>query len=308
MTDFTRLNEAGSIVVGEWQNPGCISPDGVAIVGHDDRIFLLKGSNDYHDAYHQDVAEADVQAEEYLNYAYSALSACNNVAAKFLLTIVPNKATVLNSSYPLPLGAGITPRLSRILDAKKGYIHSPVDLMRAGGEWFRRNDTHFTYGGNIAYVNLLMRELGVDVELGWSDDLRTVEHPGDLGGKFDPPMAETVQIPGGYQESGTVYKMGDPERQHTGSMFATYNPKSLVDKTLMVFGNSFSEAVPSWGMSPYFAHIFKRYFFHWGNEIDVRLIERLRPDFVVLQTCERFLSTPPKSLYPELADIEGWPE
>ncbi len=287
---------------------GSVSSDDVAIVGYNDRLFLLNGSNDYYQAYHQDINEANAQAEKYLNYADSAFSACANVAARFLLTIVPNKATILSDSYPLPLGNGITPRLSKILDVKKGHIHSPVNLMRSGGEWFRRNDTHFTYAGNIAYVNDLMRELDVDVALSCSEDIHMVEQLGDLGSKFDPPMKEFVQVPAMFEGTGTVFNLGDPQRKHTGSMFATYNPECLVEKTIIIFGNSFSETIPSWGMSPYFAHIFQRYLFYWGNEVDVKLIENLRPDFVLLQTCERFLSTPPKNLYPALANITAWPE
>jgi hypothetical protein len=307
VADVESLGSGGSVAVGEWLQPGSVSADGTAIVGQDNRLFLLGGSNDYHQAYHQEENEAVEQAEGWLNYAAAALSACNNVTSQFLFSIVPNKATILADRYPLSIADGITPRLRRILQVNKTFIHSPVELMRAGGEWFRRNDTHFTYAGNIAYVNDLMRELGLDVELSISDETHTAEHNGDLGGKFDPPMKEALLLPAAFPDTGKIYNLGDPARRHTGSMFATCNRNYLVDKTLMVFGNSFSEAAVSWGMSPYFAHIFKRYFFHWGNEVDANLVQQLRPDIVVLQTCERFLSTPPKRLYPELSDLSVWP-
>ena len=102
----TRLE---SVVEGVWLDPGSTSVDGVAIVGYDNILFLLGGTNHYYAAYSQDLAEAEKQAAAWLTYLEYAQTECNRRNIKFLFSVVPNKATILPEFYPRDLNGGITP-------------------------------------------------------------------------------------------------------------------------------------------------------------------------------------------------------
>lgn len=312
MISFDNVSgpEAGASVLGEWEKPGTISPDEVAIVGEGGFLFLLNGSNRYYEAYDQCAYDADYQSKSWISYASTLSDYCEKIGSKFLLTIVPNKATILNGYYPLPLRYGITPRLKNIVGENAAHIHVPIDLMKGNfaDKWFRRNDTHFTYFGNINYVNSILEKLDIDASLEINNNLHEIEHIGDLGSKFLDQMREHVRFPIEDISLGEKINIVDDIGMHTGVTYENYNADAMTEKSVIMFGNSFSERIPSWGMSPYLARIFKRYFFHWGGEVDMDLVENLRPDYVILQTCERFLSSIPKTIRPSLVDIKQWPD
>ena len=278
-------------------------------MGESGFLFLLNGSNNYYEAYNQCIDDANYQARSWISYASTLSNYCEKIGSKFILSIVPNKATILNEYYPLPLKYGITPRLQHICSENAAYIHVPIDLMKSHfpEQWFRRNDTHFTYFGNINYVNSLLRSLDIDVALELKRNLQNIEHVGDLGVKFSNVMKEYVRFPVEDISSGETINIVDGAGMHTGVTYANYNMDAVTDKSVIMFGNSFSERIPSWGMSPYLARIFNRYFFHWGSEVDVDLVRSLQPDYVILQTCERFLSSIPTTIRPSLVDIKQWP-
>lgn len=302
--------EAGASVLGEWAKPGTISPDEVAIVGQGGFLFLLNGSNSYYEAYDQCLDDAAYQSSAWISYASTLADCCERIGSKFILTIVPNKATLLNDYYPLPLKYGITPRLRNIVGEGAAHIHVPIDHMkgRSPDTWFRRNDTHFTYFGNINYVNSILEKLDIDASLEINNNLHDIDHIGDLGIKFPDQMRERVRFPIEDISLGEKIDIVDGAGMHTGVTYENYNADAMTEKSVIMFGNSFSERIPSWGMSPYLTRIFKRYFFHWGGEVDMNLVENLRPDYVILQTCERFLSSIPKTIRPGLVDIQQWPD
>jgi hypothetical protein len=75
------------------------------------------------------------------------------------------------------------------------------------------------------------------------------------------------------------------------------NPNAPFDVEVMAFGNSFFGPANDQqnSMSFWFARYFKRYHTIWRSDMDHERVERVRPDIVICQTIERFLSTPPKS-------------
>jgi SAM-dependent methyltransferase len=306
------LSNVESLSVGDWVKPGTESPDKISIAGHNDILFLLNGSNNYYEGYHQDFPSALQDAEGWLNYVRNVSKIIEILGSEFLFTVIPNKATILKEYYPLPLAEGITPILKILIEKFGNFIFSPVEELRDDPNLlsiFRRNDTHFGYYGSVLYLEKMLDRLDLGgLMLSPDTELKSLEHAGDLGSKFSPVLKERLFLPRNNIDYGILYPISNSNIRHTGSAFSTYNVNAPIKKSIVVFGNSFFEHVNSWGMSPYIAQNFERFFFVWTHEIDIDLVAHLRPDFVVLQTCERFLSRPPKVINKMFKGLEDWPD
>lgn len=64
-------------------------------------------------------------------------------------------------------------------------------------------------------------------------------------------------------------------------------------ETVMLFGNSFSEFRPH-QLTAMLSETFRNVHFIWSTGLDWDLIERIRPNIVITEIAERFMSTLPK--------------
>ena len=61
-------SELSSRPVGYWPPTGTISSDQIAIIGHENWVFLYKGSNDYYKSYVEDEKQLSGDSEAWVNY------------------------------------------------------------------------------------------------------------------------------------------------------------------------------------------------------------------------------------------------
>ena len=128
----------------------------------------------------------------------------------------------------------------------------PVDLFRDSQERlaiFRRNDSHFGELGNHFMVQLILEGFGVQsspLPL-VPENTINISHAGDLGGRFDPQMIETLTRIAQPKQESLLIQTEVPPRGFTGTTVIAENSEAPINKTLMIFGNSFSEKIPSLG-------------------------------------------------------------
>lgn len=298
--DSQESNRWQSIKIGQWPEVGTRSSDEVAILGHSDFMFLLRGSNAYYESYNQTQSHAAAQAGEWLSYLDRANRACQERGASFLFYVVPNKASVLPDLYPLPLGEGITPRLAALRRSLAVPNLIPLDSFRDNPgrlALFRRNDTHLTEFGNVTSVRQIVELLGYDTATVVTEgDAKEIGNAGDLGSRFPAALLESVRRPRRVDSRSSVTSLSEPTNNVVGLSYIVHNSVAPLDRTVAVFGNSFFDRYHGWGMMPVLAGMFRRVLFRWTNEIDTNLIDELRPDHVILQTCERFLGLLPNNV------------
>jgi hypothetical protein len=281
---------------------GEVSNDRSAVVGKNGWCFIYEGSNNYRGAYH-DVGLAPL-GDQWASLIEQRQRKCEALGARFVQLIVPNKATIMPENYPEPLGAGVTPMLHRLLESTPtANFLCPVEEMRnpvVRDYVFRRNDnTHLTLVGNAMLVVLLLAAVGVDpVSIPCIETTR-VNHTGDLGSKFAEPISEWFCAP--KYDVGLLDQRGI-EKTHeivvdgfNGTRQSFHNPGAPIKQTLLVFGNSFFERTPSWGMSPILAALFEEFHFVWTPVFDEACAVTLEPDIIICQTCERFMIRLPTS-------------
>ena len=288
-----------SIPEGIWLDPGSTSADGVAIVGHEGFIFLLGGSNHYYEAYSQDKHSAGKEAKGWQSYLANVQAQCERRNIKFLFAVAPNKATVLPELYPRNISAGITPRMACLLSNLEVPAVMPVESFRNFQDRrsiFRRNDSHFGDAGNHLMAHLVLEGFGFPTRPYHEGifEVAKIKHAGDLGGRFDPKMTETLSRILHPKQDRLLIHTEVPQIGFRGTTVITENPEAPIDKTLVAFGNSFLEKIPGWGMSPILARYFKRFVFSWAAEVDFSLVEQHEADAVLFQTCERFLGEVPE--------------
>jgi hypothetical protein len=217
--------------------------------------------------------------------------------------IIPNKATILNDLYPEALPQKVTYPLRFILDSPSPsslYIPFVKKNEVAKNLIYRRNDSHLTIIGNIFIANEIIRICAATNSTNFNiDAIETKEaiHNGDLGGKFNPPIPEKLYIPDwtkGLTNQNYILKTKEIiTTGHNGTKQSFICKNAPIKKSILIFGNSFFEKIPSWGISPFIAPFFYEYHFVWSPEIDWNYVRAIDPDIIVFQTCERFLTKVP---------------
>lgn len=279
--------------------PGIISSDQTAVTGKNGWIYLYKGTNSYYETYFdQDKAAL---GEQWVNVIEKRQKYFNEKNIMHLHIIIPNKASILPEFYPFELPRKETSILSKILANKNEKIFCPLYKWRDAiikQSVFRQNDTHLTIAGNAYLTEEIISLLGLSKEINTLVETSQVENIGDLGSKFTPGIPEFYKAPSftsGMLDQRYIDKIFEfiPGSGLNGTSQSFKNNSPLYKKKLLIFGNSFFEKSPSWGMTPFFAALFGETHFVWSPNIDCETIDRVKPDIVLYQTCERFLSRIP---------------
>lgn len=294
------LNAYASISFIDGDLTGKVSDDFSAVIGFNNWCFIYDGSNGYRDAYvNERLAYLGDKWAELIEHRQRV---CDTYGIKFVQVVVPNKATLLTENFPEILGGGITKILQRLRDAKpNANFICPVESWReidVREAIFRRNDSHLNVAGNSLLAQIIIENVGVNLIESLYIEVCKVSHIGDLGCKFKIPISEDLYAPRfdvGLLDQSKIYKTHEKIVDgFNGIQQYFYNPCAPIKLSVLVFGNSFFERVPSWGVSPLFASLFERFHFIWTPYFDEKKIRELRPDIVISQTCERFLNKLPE--------------
>ena len=85
------------------------------------------------------------------------------------------------------------------------------------------------------------------------------------------------------------------ESAHVGSRRVWRNPSAPIQAKVVAVGNSFFERGVAYALSWWFKHMVAEFHFVWDFNMDDAYIDQVRPDVVLFQSIERFLTTVPSS-------------
>lgn len=269
-----------------------VSPDRIAIKGRNNYLFLFEGFNRYYEMYFDRKSKV-VNVISGWRDCLSRWQEVTKVKSSDLhFIVVPNKATLLNTYYPVHLPNRETPYLSHLKQQTNVKVFCPESIQGI----FRQNDTHLSPKGNFEFANFIIKTLGFNFNLGNLTSKGFQEIVGDLGSKFIPPIAENVE----YFASLNVFKPPQvvldnsaeylPDR-HIGIEIQLVNPNAMFKRDLRIFGNSFLGNSSEYSTLWLLGLAFQKVSFHWSPIVMPELIEK--EDIVIFQTCERFLGYAP---------------
>lgn len=165
---------------------------------------------------------------------------------------------------------------------------------------FYANDTHWTHRGAMLATMAVCGRLGIDrrtlAQLFEQDAYVERDHVGDLGVKLDPPRPARAEMLCSYDFARQV--VYDNGVLNSGHVMAVENERSLLASSCLIFGASSTHA-----MLNYLTRVFRQLVFvHSAGNVDMTLVRAIGPDYLIAQTSERYLITPPQQAY-DLAKI-----
>lgn len=265
------------------------------LIGSGDELYLAGGN---HGVVRFATGETVIRADSIVNMRDN-LAIRREAAARmgfaFAHMIAPEKYRVVPQHFPLKQTSGLAQQYAN--GGCEGMI-DPVRELRAETEGctYYRTDTHWAPHGKIVAARLLALASGrapaevAAVEAATRAALvRAPEYfCGDLGRKLDPKQAEptfTFKIPHRVQtfENGLPHDYVRPVND--GRMVLTESDADTARGTLLIFGDSYLHQT-----LPVLSFFFRRVLFcrtRWFHE---ELVGMVRPDIVVTQQAERYLS------------------
>jgi hypothetical protein len=286
-----------------WRpTPGEISPDRAAISGNMGFLDLFEGGNLYYRGYtgphNRDASMVAV------NTIASLRTTLTPSVRGLLYAVVPSKASCLPENYPIFLPNIPTSVFSEVRD----YLQSisgniffdrmiTADLQERQRRWLQ-TDSHWSAYGAYEAAAEILAVLGVpppqirmrSIEKGWG---------GDLCGRWKEKTLfalEDRELLLGHDEAREVkYDNGNglTHSASIGRFIHWHNELAPIRMKLAIIGGSSSGI----GKAPeqltyWLSLIFSETYFLHSSNCPTDLIEKLSPDFVLIQTTERFLQFP----------------
>lgn len=224
----------------------------------------------------------------------------------FVILVAPDKSTIYPELLPAyPLNRGATTRLDQLVRRLEGTNLMLVDprsaLVKAKNEGqpvYYEGDSHWTQQGAwIAYQLLIQKLTGsfpnlTPVKL---DDYSKSEHmiSGDL--VFHLGLTNVLKHRVTLIKHNSTHQISTNIRPpgNGWGWSTTFVTNNLTNAPrMMVFGDSFTSYV----LGPTFLYETFRdpvYTHHSGGNFDFRLVDEVKPDFVLFELAERYLLIPP---------------
>lgn len=210
-----------------------------------------------------------------------------NDRCKFTFLLAPSKEEVMREEYPFARGS--LTLVDRYLSAHGESITWPLGELRAEKYLsYDAADTHWSdHGANLAFSKAL-NALGETDLAKITSQYEVVSIRGDLGDRLTPAVRsvrlKTVLYPNSkLVEDNKIINHGNVKRY--------VNSDARKKATLLIFGGSSAN-----NFLVHAANIFSEVIFvHTTGSVDKSVIELYKPDFVILQTNQRFIVTPPAS-------------
>ncbi len=229
------------------------------------------------------------QWKEYLG-ALDHYSRSNEIPV--CLLVAPSKEMVYQQYYPHKFSkkAPIN-KLMELVPQTLNFILPVKELRNLDYRSFRVCDTHWTlHGARIAaqlVTSKLSKKAIEELEVFESDVYQNRRVSGDLGSKLYPPQfhGEDSLISFNYRKT-VIF---DNNVDNFGRIICTFYEGALINETLLLFGSS-----SSYTMFHYVTRLYSTVVFvHTAGNIDHKVINKVKPDCICLQTNARFVVKAP---------------
>lgn len=234
----------------------------------------LKPSNDSLDAFSYNIASRVAQAQ----HARSA----------YLHVIFPDKQSVLSDDFPYrPLYRLGDAYMLRLEPSLRPNVLWPADqLKREVATPFLPLDTHMTDHGSLAVLRMMLQAIGLTADDALERIRSRIVYPqrskGDLGSKFDSPLFQEALL---LKPDWPQRHLSSPGGFNDGMVDIMLNPEGLVDKTVLLFGDSFFRMMLS-----QLGAVFSRVICLRTRFLHPEMVTLIGPDVIFTGNAERYLS------------------
>jgi alginate O-acetyltransferase complex protein AlgJ len=280
--------------------------------GKDDWLFLVGGSNVVATLYdRQSALTSDAKLRKWADLIEERASRLERLGTQYVHMHVPEKLTIYDNMLhdPPAVDWKLSPAI-RLGEIFRDFEHSNVwlDLVlpfrsrREERNLFFKTDSHWSLDGCFLAHTLVCAALGVGVAPSILErSTHEVFGVGDLGLKLDPPVPENRTAyeyrryaKRVYANSIARYLESAPHPlMHVGSHVRYRNDASwAAKKRILIFGDS-SSNINQMVLTGMLAESVRDVEFIWSSSLDWSYIERSRPDAIVYELVERFMTILP---------------
>lgn len=283
-------------------------------VGRDGWLFLIGGTNRVAAQYARNSPVLpDTKLEQWAKLIEHRARRLEKMGVQYVHVSVPEKLTVYDNKLKEP--PVVDWRLSPAVRLREMMQHSPhagvwldlIETLRAArdsDELYMKTDTHWTAAGCHVAYKLICEKIGIGSEL----DLLSRKYIDfsaflDLGTKVTPQVHEVFKFYDFTRNSTRHYTnpiaqyldaIAHDATMHVGSHVAFRNDSpSAAQKKILIFGDSYASQ-RSDALTGMLAETAREVEFIWSSSLDWAYIERAKPDVVVYEMVERFMTVLPK--------------
>jgi alginate O-acetyltransferase complex protein AlgJ len=283
-------------------------------VGKDGWLFLIGGRNAVGTLYDRNAPLLpDAKLQQWAKLIEARARRLEAMGVQYVHVSVPEKLTIYDHKLNEPpvVDWRLSPawRLGEMLQ-RSPYAHVWLDLVgpfraaRNEEELYFKTDTHWCAAGCFHAYTLICNRIGITPV---QDLLRTRKSSEqgaylDLGMKIEPPVADVFKFYDFIQNSRRLYvnpiaqcleTMAGKVGMHVGSHVRFMNETSLAaNKKILIFGDSCSSQSSN-ALTGMLAETAREVEFIWSSNLDWAYIRRARPDVVIYELAERFLTVVP---------------
>lgn len=278
--------------------------------GQDGWLFLTGGSNSIGALYNRSAALLDeAKLQQWVKLIEHRAHRCEQMGIEYVHVNIPEKLTVYDNKLHDPpiVDWRLSPamRLREMVQRSRyaGVWLDLVDPFRAARDetqLYYKTDTHWTPEGCFVGYNLLCAKIGIPPDLTLlTRPSREVDSVLDLGLKMDPLIYERLKLYDFIQHSISTYRnliaqyldtVTANAVVHVGSHVAYKNDSpSAAKKKILIFGDSYASQRPD-GLTAMLAETAREVEFIWSSNLDWAYIKRAKPDIVIYELVERFMT------------------
>lgn len=270
-------------------------------------MFLTGGSNDVYQYFVEGQAISDDITSGWNDLLEERVDLSEEYGFNYLHIVAPEKISVYPDKMPFEIADHRLPssQIEAVLSKKaKNVWVNPISFLRSQRENFEvyaKTDTHWNFVGAYSAYQLLQSRIGrPTVTHMLQSHYESKWAVMDLGGKLDPPLKEEVffyalsdRVTRTHANDMVKFKERNNRTNdaglHVGSYVVYENSKPLIDETVLIFGDSFSE-YRGHLLTGIIAETYREVHFLWSSSFDINLIKDVKPDVVFSELAERFMS------------------
>ncbi len=280
--------------------------------GLEDWLFLTGGSNYVTTLYDRDGGNLpDRTLSAWRRLIEERRKKCDSLSIRYAHVVIPDKLTIYGHKQAKAMvDPDLAPAL-RLQDmlaagpAAESWIDlvSPMRAPRDRVDLYWKTDTHWTPEGCVLAYGQLCRRLGLECcDDPYTGPRNEFHARMDLGVKLDPARWEHVRE---YDFAGSARRvfinnvgsvLEDPSfgsEIHLGSRSIFENEKARNPSRILIFGDSYASQRANF-LTGLLAETARRVEFIWSSSVDWRLVKKTRPDMLITEIAERFMTIVPR--------------
>jgi hypothetical protein len=278
--------------------------------GQDGWLFLTGGSNLIGGLYDRSaVLLDDTKLQQWVKLIEDRARRLERMGIEYVHISIPEKLTVYDNKLHDPpiVDWRLSPAMRlREMIQRSQYARVWLDLIeplraaRDERQLYYKTDTHWTPEGCFLAYNLLCERIGIRADPTLlARPCNEVDSVLDLGLKMEPAVTEGLKQYDFIKSAASVYRNSIARYLdtvtanalvHVGSHVAYRNDSPVAaNKKILVFGDSYASQRPD-GLTAMLAETAREVEFIWSSNLDWAYIKRAKPDVVVYDLVERFMT------------------